>query len=60
VKCVDREWRSDYVKEHFADAGQGIGLWLVHEIMQLHKGGHFEPKATTAGFTEFRLTLPLD
>lgn len=60
IHCVERNWRSEYVKTKIRDTGHGIGLWIVNEVMKAHRGT-FEPVPTTTSlWTEFRLIVPLE
>lgn len=56
-KCIERGWRSEYVKRELRDSGHGLGLWIVKEIMAAHSGD-LEPVPTSRDKrTEFRLVL---
>lgn len=58
-KVVERGWQAEQAKE-FRQAGSGLGMWIVNEIL-LALGGSLEVKATNdEGWTEIAMVLPID
>ena len=56
--CTQRLWRGDYAQMVVGE-GNGIGLWVVDNIMKAHRG-ELEIFPTTADkFTQVRLLFPI-
>ena len=51
--CKQRGWRSDEA-EQVTGEGAGIGLWIVDEIMKVHRG-RLDVQPTERGITEVKL-----
>ncbi len=53
---IERFYQSDEARTHDADAGSGLGLSLVHEIVSAHAGS-IDVKSTPDVGTTFRVTF---
>jgi signal transduction histidine kinase len=56
-ECVKRGWRSEMAKRVTGE-GSGIGLWIVNNIMEVHKGELHIIPTTAAHRTEIKLIFP--
>lgn len=58
--CIIRGWRGDEAKTTTGE-GSGIGLWLVHHIMEEHRDGKLIVNPTDAqGRTRVQLVFPVE
>lgn len=56
AKCIQRHWRGEQASRTTGE-GSGIGLWIVHHIMEAHQGQLVINPTTTNNLTEVRLVF---
>lgn len=57
-RCREKHYRSKEAQEHTGE-GVGVGLYIVHKIMQAHRGRLDIDPCNPDGLTEFRLVFPI-
>jgi signal transduction histidine kinase len=58
-KAIVRGWRGDKARLVTGD-GSGIGLWIVHNIMQAHRGDLVISPTTAKDYTEVKLVFSVN